>query len=74
MRFFDLDRFQEILITINRNRTRSFLTCFGVFWGVFMLIIMLGAGQALNNGILKNIDGFATNTCFIQSDKTSKQK
>ena len=69
---FDLDRLQEIWVTITRNKVRSFLTGFGVFWGIFMLMIMLGSGQGFENGIMKQIDGFATNSCFIWSDLTSE--
>ncbi len=69
---FDLDRFQEIWVTITRNKTRSLLTGFGVFWGIFMLVIMLGAGQGLQRGIMHGIDGFATNSCFIYDSQTSE--
>ncbi len=69
---FDLDRFQEIWVTITRNKVRSLLTGFGVFWGIFMLVIMLGAGQGLERGIMKQIDGFSTNSCFIWSAQTSE--
>ncbi|GBU07192.1 ABC transporter ATP-binding protein [Bacteroidales bacterium] len=69
---FDLDRFEEIWITISRNKVRSFLTGFGVFWGIFMLVIMLGAGSGLERGMMKNIDGFATNSCFFYSSTTSE--
>ena len=48
---FDLDRFQEIWITITHNKSRSVLTAFGVFWGMFMLVAMVGAGVALERGI-----------------------
>jgi len=71
MLFFDLDRFQEIWQTITRNKVRSFLTGFGVFWGIFMLVIMMGAGHGLERGMLKGIDGFATNSCFMGSAQTS---
>jgi putative ABC transport system permease protein len=67
----DLDRLQEIWVTITRNKARSFLTGFGVFWGIFMLMIMLGAGRGLERGIMKNIDGFATNSCFMGAGTTA---
>ncbi len=69
---FDLDKFQEIWVTITRNKVRSLLTGFGVFWGIFMLVVMLGAGQGLERGIMSGIDGFATNSCFFYSSTTSE--
>ena len=71
MSLFDLDRFQEIWQTITRNKVRSFLTGFGVFWGIFMLVIMMGAGHGLERGMMKGIDGFATNSCFMGTSPTS---
>lgn len=69
---FDLDRWQEIWVTITHNKSRSFLTAFGVFWGMFMLVAMVGAGEALNKGMSSQIEGFATNSCFIWSELTSE--
>jgi putative ABC transport system permease protein len=69
---FDLDRFQEIWVTITRNKFRSILTGFGVFWGIFMLVIMLGAGKGLQIGMMQGIDGFATNSCFFYDEVTSE--
>ncbi len=69
---FDLDKFQEIWITITRNKFRSVLTGFGVSWGIFMLVIMLGAGKGLQMGMMKGIDGFATNSCFFYDEITSE--
>ncbi|MDD3489632.1 MAG: ABC transporter permease [Paludibacter sp.] len=69
--FFDPDRWQEIWITITHNKSRSIMTAFGVFWGMFMLVVMVGAGVALEKGISSEIEGFATNSCFIWSEQTS---
>lgn len=69
---FDLDRWVEIWVTITRNKTRSLLTCFGVFWGILMLILLLGSGTGFKNGIMSNFRGFATNSVFFASDRTSE--
>ncbi|WP_106830365.1 ABC transporter permease [Parabacteroides pacaensis] len=69
---FDIDRWQEIWVTITRNKTRSFLTCFGVFWGILMLVLLLGSGKGMQNGIFKNVNGFATNSCFFYTERTSE--
>lgn len=69
---FDIDRWQEIWMTICRNKTRSFLTGFGVFWGILMLVLLLGSGNGMKNGIMKNVDGFATNSAFFFSERTSE--
>ena len=68
---FDLDRWYEIWITITHNRARSFLTAFGVFWGMFMLVVMVGAGNGLSEGINSQIEGFASNSAFFQAERTS---
>lgn len=69
---FDIDRWQEIWITITSNKSRSFLTAFGVFWGIFMLVLMVGAGNALEKGISSQIEGFATNSVFFVAERTSE--
>ena len=69
---FDIDRWQEIWITITRNKMRSILTAFGVFWGIFMLIVMSGSGNGLREGMMTNIKGFATNTAFFWTEQTSE--
>ena len=69
---FDLDTYKEILDTITRNKSRSLLTGFGVFWGVFMLIALMGGGQGLKEILQNNFAGFATNTAVIWSQNTTK--
>ncbi len=69
---FERDSWQEIFATIRKNRLRTFLTMLGVFWGIFMLVIMLGSGNGLRNGILKDFAGTATNSFFTWTQQTSK--
>ncbi len=69
---FDIDRWYEIWITITHNKSRSFLTAFGVFWGIFMLVLMVGAGNALNQGIRSQVEGFASNSSFFWSNTTTE--
>lgn len=69
---FDSDRWNEILLTLRRNKLRSFLTMFGVGWGIFMLVVMLGMGNGLSHAVLGGFDGFATNSCFVWTMPTTK--
>ena len=68
---FDLDNWQEIWSTISKNKTRSILTGFGVFWGIFMLLVLIGIGNGLSRGMYKNFDGIATNSSFYFNGQTS---
>ena len=68
MFIFDIDRWGEIWVT----STRSLLTGFGVFWGILMLVILLGSGNGFKNGVLKNVDGFSTNSAFFFSERTGE--
>ncbi|MES2678715.1 MAG: ABC transporter permease [Bacteroidota bacterium] len=69
---FERDNWQEILATIRKNKLRTFLTMLGVSWGIFMLVVMLGCGNGLRNGILKDFEGTATNSFFAWAQQTSK--
>ena len=68
----DLDTYREILDTLTRNKARSFLTGFGVFWGVFMLVGLMGGGKAMKEELDKNFEGFAQNTVMIWAQQTTK--
>ena len=68
----DLDSYREILDTLTRNKSRSFLTGFGIFWGVFMLVALIGGGNGLKEMLNKNFEGFATNSAMVWSQPTSK--
>ena len=71
---FDLDSWQEVWVTISRNKRRSLLTAFGVFWGIFMLVVMLGAGNGLSEGIASEIQGFSENSAFFFTNATTDRK
>lgn len=72
MAFFDLDYWQEIRTALLRNRLRTALTAFGVFWGIFLLMVMLGSGAGLENGVNEDFAGTATNSFFVWSQRTQK--
>ena len=69
---FDFDNFREIWSTIQKNKLRTFLTGFSVAWGIFMLIVLLGAGNGLKNGIMSNFSNFSLNRVETWPRYTSK--
>ena len=68
---FDLDKWQEIFQAIAKNKMRTFATAFGVFWGILMLIMLLGAGQGLQNGVQQSMLLDAINSIWIIPTRTS---
>lgn len=72
MSMFDLDNWNEIWVTITRNKLRSILTGFGVFWGIFMLVILIGGGNSFMGGLSAKFEGFASNSTFYSSGVTSE--
>jgi putative ABC transport system permease protein len=71
MSLFDADRWREVFDTLGANKLRTALTAFGVLWGIFMLIIMLGAGSGLYNGVTSEFQGFATNSLYVWTQRTT---
>ena len=69
---FDLDNWQEVWATLRSNRLRTFLTAFGVFWGILMLMLMLGFGSSIQSGSKKQMKGMATNLLFVWGQQTSQ--
>ncbi len=67
---FDRDRWQEIFHVLSANKLRTALTAFGVFWGIFMMIIMVGSGNGLKNGVTRDMGGVAMNSSFMWTQST----
>lgn len=62
---FDLENWREIGQTLAKNKTRTFLTAFGIFWGTAMLAILMGGAHGLEDMLMRNFEGFATNTAIL---------
>ena len=68
---FDLDNWREIGTTLARNKTRTFLTAFGIFWGTAMLALLWGGASGAEGMLRRNFSGFATNMGFLFGGRTT---
>ena len=66
------DVFAEIWASLRRNKLRTCLTGFAVSWGIFIVILLLGAGNGLINSFEENREGIATNVMDVYGNWTSK--
>ena len=68
---FDLDAWQEVWSTLRKNKLRALLTACGVFWGMFMLMVLLGLGAGLERGVVRSLGGMALHSVYVWSQRTS---
>jgi len=69
---FDTDTWQEIYSSIRKNKMRTAITIIGVMWGIFLLVVLLGAARGLENNFNRMFGNFATNSVFVWAQSTSK--
>jgi putative ABC transport system permease protein len=69
---FDIDTYREITDALMRNKRRSLLTGFGIFWGLFMLLFLIGGGHGVKSLLMRNFEGFASNSIVIAANETTK--
>ncbi|MDR1879220.1 MAG: ABC transporter permease, partial [Bacteroidales bacterium] len=68
---FDIDKYKEIWQTISRNKMRSFLTGFGVSWGIFLFVVMFGAGTGMQKGLTDTLGENISNSFFMRAGRTT---
>ena len=67
---FDSDTWQEIYGSIRKNKTRTIITIIGVLWGIFLLVVLLGAARGIENNFNRIFGSFATNSVFVWTQST----
>ncbi len=70
---FDIERWQEIFETLSKNKLRTFLTGLSVASGIFILVILLGFGNGIENGVTSQFQSDATNLITVSSGVTTKE-
>jgi putative ABC transport system permease protein len=69
---FDRDTWQEVYDSMSKNKLRTVITMVGVWWGILLLIALLGAARGMENSFNRMFGDFATNSVFIWGQSTSK--
>ena len=68
---FDIDKWMEILVTMAKNPLRTILTSISVAVGIFILVVLLGLGQGLQNGVNQTFQNDAANSISMRAGRTS---
>lgn len=68
---FDIENWREIGTTLAQNKTRTFMTAFGIFWGTAILAMLIGGSKGLKSFMSRNFEGFATNVAIVFPGRTT---
>ena len=68
---FDIDTWQEVSDSLTKNKVRTVITMIGVWWGILLLIGLLGSARGIENKFNSEFGDFATNSVFIWAQSTS---
>lgn len=68
---FDKENWSEIGAALARNKTRTFMTAFGIFWGTAILAFLWGGSRGFQDVMMRDFEGFATNMGVMFSDRTT---
>ena len=68
---FERDTWQEVIDSMTKNKLRTVITMIGVWWGILLLIGLLGAARGMENSFNRSFSDFATNSVFIWGQRTS---
>ena len=71
--FLNRDLWIEIISSLKSNGTRTLVTAFGVFWGIFIMVLLLSAASGFETGLKYKFKGIATNSIFVWAQKTSME-
>lgn len=74
MNFIDnlSELFYEVYASVRQHKVRSILTGFSITWGIFILIVLLGAGNGFRNGMLNMFSGYASNSIWVMGNRVTK--
>lgn len=72
MKLFDQNTWQEVGHTLRSNRKRTVTTAFGIFWGIFILVILLSTGTGIRNAVERELRGVTTNMAFVSTSLTAR--
>ncbi|WP_314306660.1 ABC transporter permease [Capnocytophaga gingivalis] len=66
-----METLREIIHSIRQNKVRSFMSGFGIMWGIFILVLLLGVGKGVEYGVQNQLKSFASKSIFVWGGETS---